>query len=84
MGNNNWYIWYDCFSNEINIGDDVIVAMKDHGKIVMRSAVVIELTGETMTVTYNKWKAGKEVTRKKYITNYNICKNLDNIYKITK
>ena len=76
------YIWYDCFSQEINVGDDVIVAMKDHGHIVMRSAVVLDLTYETMTLTYNKWYKGKEITRKKCITNCNICKNLDNIYKI--
>ena len=48
----------------------------------MRKYYIHEITNERITISYNKWKAGKEVVRKKYIQFPGLMVNLPNIYKI--
>lgn len=76
------FMWFDCFGNQLNEGDDIIIAVKEHGRITMHSGIIHELNNEKATISYNKWKAGKEVVRRKYIQFPGLNQELLNIYKI--
>ena len=79
MGN---YKWRDCFNYELHVGDDVLIAMKDHGRVVIHSGIIHGINDERMVLTYNKWKSGKEVIRRKYINFPGLDNKLQNIYKL--
>ena len=75
--------WFDAFNNELKEGDDIVLALRDHGRIKMHSGIILAINNEMLTISYNKWKHGKEVIRKKYFASFpGINRNIENIYKI--